>query len=55
MNTKKKKKIKLFLKGTCLTVTEYSEKRDNFKVNIAPETIRKTNLGKNLFSFFFFL
>jgi len=31
--------------GTCLTVTEYSEKRDNFKVNIAPETIRKTNLG----------
>jgi riboflavin synthase len=31
--------------GTCLTVTEFNEERDKFKVNIAPETVRKTNLG----------
>ncbi|ORX64278.1 Lumazine-binding protein [Anaeromyces robustus] len=31
--------------GTCLTVTEFNKERDNFKVNIAPETVRKTNLG----------
>ncbi|KAF2725042.1 Lumazine-binding protein [Polychaeton citri CBS 116435] len=29
--------------GTCLTVTEFS--KDEFKVGVAPETLRRTNLG----------
>jgi hypothetical protein len=29
--------------GTCLTVTEFSQ--DSFKVGVAPETLRRTNLG----------
>ncbi|KAF9917841.1 Riboflavin synthase alpha chain [Lobosporangium transversale] len=29
--------------GTCLTVTEFNE--SSFKVGVAPETLRKTNLG----------
>ncbi|KAF2151352.1 Lumazine-binding protein [Myriangium duriaei CBS 260.36] len=29
--------------GTCLTVTEFNEKE--FKVGVAPETLRRTNLG----------
>ncbi|PVU94633.1 hypothetical protein BB559_002951 [Furculomyces boomerangus] len=29
--------------GTCLTVTEFD--KDSFKVGIAPETLKKTNLG----------
>lgn len=32
--------------GTCLTVTEFSADRTSFKVGIAPETLRKTNLGE---------
>lgn len=36
--------------GTCLTVTEFSAKQEHhggyFKVGIAPETLRRTNLGK---------
>jgi riboflavin synthase len=31
--------------GTCLTVTEYDE-TTSFKVGIAPETLRRTNLGE---------
>ena len=31
--------------GTCLTVTELSPSKDNFKVGVAPETLRRTNLG----------
>jgi len=31
--------------GTCLTVTEYDGTR-SFKVGIAPETLRRTNLGE---------
>lgn len=30
--------------GTCLTVTEFDE--DSFKVGVAPETLRRTNLGE---------
>jgi riboflavin synthase len=30
--------------GTCLTVTEFG--KDFFKVGVAPETLRRTNLGK---------
>ncbi|KAI9138036.1 hypothetical protein BKA69DRAFT_1031845 [Paraphysoderma sedebokerense] len=30
--------------GTCLTVTEFT--KDIFKVGLAPETLRRTNLGK---------
>ncbi|KAI8989559.1 alpha subunit of riboflavin synthase [Pilobolus umbonatus] len=30
--------------GTCLTVTEYT--KDSFKVGVAPETLRCTNLGE---------
>jgi riboflavin synthase len=30
--------------GTCLTVTEFSP--DTFKVGVAPETLRRTNLGQ---------
>lgn len=29
--------------GTCLTVTEFDA--SSFKVGVAPETLRKTNLG----------
>lgn len=29
--------------GTCLTVTEFT--KDSFKVGVAPETLRRTNLG----------
>jgi riboflavin synthase len=29
--------------GTCLTVTEFS--KDDFKVGVSPETLRRTNLG----------
>ncbi|EME76940.1 uncharacterized protein MYCFIDRAFT_61238 [Pseudocercospora fijiensis CIRAD86] len=32
------------INGTCLTVTEFS--KDDFKVGVAPETLRRTNLGK---------
>lgn len=31
------------INGTCLTVTEFT--KDTFKVGMAPETLRKTNLG----------
>jgi len=30
--------------GTCLTVTEFT--KDTFKVGVAPETLRRTNLGE---------
>jgi riboflavin synthase len=32
------------INGTCLTVTHFT--KDTFKVNLAPETLRKTNLGE---------
>ncbi|KAK6352446.1 Riboflavin synthase alpha chain [Orbilia blumenaviensis] len=32
--------------GTCLTITALSEARDSFKLGIAPETLRRTNLGQ---------
>ncbi|OCT47112.1 Riboflavin synthase [Cladophialophora carrionii] len=32
--------------GTCLTVTELDESRQSFKVGVAPETLRRTNLGR---------
>ncbi|EXJ57409.1 riboflavin synthase, alpha subunit [Cladophialophora yegresii CBS 114405] len=31
--------------GTCLTVTELDSSRHRFKVGVAPETLRRTNLG----------
>lgn len=31
--------------GVCLTVTEFDEERTKFKVGVAPETLRRTNLG----------
>lgn len=31
--------------GVCLTVTEYDEEKTQFKVGIAPETLRRSNLG----------
>lgn len=31
--------------GVCLTVTEFDEKKTFFKVGVAPETLRRTNLG----------
>lgn len=31
--------------GVCLTVTEYDEAKTQFKVGIAPETLRRSNLG----------
>jgi riboflavin synthase len=31
------------INGTCLTVTEFT--KDEFKVGVAPETLRRTNLG----------
>lgn len=31
--------------GVCLTVTEYDEKKTQFKVGVAPETLRRSNLG----------
>ncbi|KAI6880856.1 riboflavin synthase subunit alpha [Hortaea werneckii] len=31
------------INGTCLTVTEFS--KDEFKVGVSPETLRRTNLG----------
>ncbi|CAM9019640.1 unnamed protein product [Wickerhamomyces anomalus] len=31
------------INGTCLTVTEFN--KDTFKVGLAPETLRRTNLG----------
>jgi riboflavin synthase len=31
--------------GTCLTVTEFD--KDSFKVGVAPESLRRTNLGKD--------
>uniref|UniRef100_A0A0L0NSU1 Riboflavin synthase n=1 Tax=Candidozyma auris TaxID=498019 RepID=A0A0L0NSU1_CANAR len=31
--------------GVCLTVTEFDEKRSYFKVGVAPETLRRSNLG----------
>lgn len=31
--------------GTCLTATEFDT--DSFKVGVAPETLRCTNLGKH--------
>ena len=32
--------------GICLTVTEFNNEKSSFKVGIAPETIRKTNLSQ---------
>ncbi|PPJ60498.1 hypothetical protein CBER1_03219 [Cercospora berteroae] len=32
------------INGTCLTVTEFG--KDEFKVGVSPETLRRTNLGK---------
>ncbi len=31
--------------GTCLTVTELDDSKESFKVGVAPETLRRTNLG----------
>lgn len=31
--------------GVCLTVTEFDEAKTQFKVGVAPETLRRTNLG----------
>lgn len=31
--------------GVCLTVTEFDEARTQFKVGVAPETLRRSNLG----------
>lgn len=31
--------------GVCLTVTEFDEKKTYFKVGVAPETLRRSNLG----------
>lgn len=31
--------------GVCLTVTEFDEKKTQFKVGVAPETLRRTDLG----------
>lgn len=31
--------------GVCLTVTEYNEAKTQFKVGVAPETLRRSNLG----------
>ena len=31
--------------GVCLTVTEFDDAKTHFKVGVAPETLRKTNLG----------
>ena len=31
--------------GVCLTVTEFDDANTHFKVGVAPETLRKTNLG----------
>lgn len=31
--------------GVCLTVTEFDESKTKFKVGVAPETLRRTNLG----------
>jgi riboflavin synthase len=31
--------------GTCLTVTDLPSSKDSFKVGVAPETLRRTNLG----------
>jgi riboflavin synthase len=31
--------------GVCLTVTEFDHDRTQFKVGVAPETLRRTNLG----------
>jgi riboflavin synthase len=31
--------------GTCLTVTDLPPSKDSFKVGVAPETLRRTNLG----------
>lgn len=31
--------------GVCLTVTEFNKERTQFKVGIAPETLRRSNLG----------
>lgn len=32
--------------GVCLTVTEFNSERTQFKVGIAPETLRRSNLGE---------
>lgn len=32
--------------GVCLTVTEFDEKKTFFKVGLAPETLRRSNLGE---------
>lgn len=32
-------------KGTCLTVTEFDPAAGTFKIGVAPETLRRTNLG----------
>lgn len=31
--------------GVCLTVTEFDDAKTTFKVGVAPETLRRTNLG----------
>ncbi|KAJ3357512.1 Riboflavin synthase alpha chain [Entophlyctis luteolus] len=38
-------KLTIDVSGICLTVTEFDEARSRFKVGIAPETVRRTNLG----------
>ncbi|KAJ3123318.1 Riboflavin synthase alpha chain [Physocladia obscura] len=35
----------IVVSGICLTVTEFDEAKTVFKVGIAPETVRRTNLG----------
>lgn len=32
--------------GVCLTVTEFDQEKTQFKVGVAPETLRRTNLGE---------
>ncbi|OAJ44170.1 riboflavin synthase, alpha subunit [Batrachochytrium dendrobatidis JEL423] len=34
------------INGVCMTVTEFDSERTSFKVGVAPETLRKTNLGE---------
>lgn len=32
--------------GVCLTITDFNKERTNFKVGVAPETLRRSNLGE---------
>jgi riboflavin synthase len=36
------------INGACLTVTEYT--KDSFKVGLAPETLEKTDLGRESYA-----